>query len=109
MHKVLVIAGKDLTAGFALAGVETLVAEDPLVAGELLSDAVNSGQYAVVIIDEELADNLASEARKYLSRFTVPLVISIPGQMRFRDVESLPEDTHVANLVRQAVGYKLNI
>ncbi len=108
MYKVLAIGDKDLCAGFALAGIEARCA-DKLLAGEVLSWAINSGEYGIVIIDEELRDALDDPTRRLISGRNVPLVIAVPGQMRWRDQEKPVQDEYIAALIRQAVGYQLDI
>ena len=39
----------------------------------------------------------------------VPLVITIPGDMQWHDVETVPRDEYVAKLIRQAIGYQVDI
>jgi len=109
LHKVLIIGGRDLCSGFALAGVETCVAEDADSAAGALAKAAESGEYGVVVLDEQLAAGFDERTRQSMSGSDVPVVIAVPGQMRWQDVEAMEPDDYVARLIRQAVGYQLDI
>ena len=109
MYKVLAIAGEDLSIGFSLVGIDTHSTENPTEAAEVLADAINGVEYGIVIIDEELASQFDEKTTKRMLASKIPLVISIPGKMHWRDTEALPSDDHVAKLIRQAVGYQLNV
>ena len=105
MYKVVAIGEKDFCAGFALAGIETRVAPAADLAQEI-EQAIQSGVYGLVIIDEQ-----AGDPRQSLDRAgaQIPIVIRVPGRMQWHDVEQLGEDKHIAALVREAVGYQLDL
>lgn len=108
MYKVLAIGGADLCAGFALAGIEVCRA-DHTTAAEALSSAMRSGEYGIIIIDEDLSNEFDEMTQQRTSGRHIPLVIAVPGQMRWRDTETTSWDRRIAALIRQAVGYQLDI
>lgn len=108
MYKVLAIGGDDLCAGFALAGIEVRRADQAAVA-EVLSWAIHSGEYGLIIIDEDLSDGFDEATRQRTSGRNIPLVIAVPGQMRWHDTEKSNWDRRIAALIRKAVGYQLDI
>ena len=105
MYKVVAIGETDFCAGFALAGIETRVAPGAELAQEI-ERAIQSGVYGLVIIDEQASDLLEGMNR---AGARIPIVIPVPGRMQWHDVEQLGEDKHIAALVRQAVGYQLDL
>jgi vacuolar-type H+-ATPase subunit F/Vma7 len=109
LSKVLAILREDLGAGFTLAGVEVARAADPAAARSLLASALGRGTYGVVIVEEEFLAAMDEETRAAAAASTTPLVIGVPGEMRWREVEEAPADDYVARLIRRAVGYQLNI
>jgi vacuolar-type H+-ATPase subunit F/Vma7 len=109
LSKVLALVGEDLGAGFALSGVEILRTADPAAARSALEAAFASGAYGIIIIEEELVKGFSEETRKSLRERTIPLVITVPGEMKWRETEGAPADDYVARLIRRAVGYQLNI
>lgn len=106
MYKVIAIGDKDFCAGFALAGLETRVASASALAQEI-DQAIKRGTYGLVIVDEQASEGL--EAVGARSGADIPIVMPVPGRMQWHDVEQLGEDKHIASLIRQAVGYQLDL
>jgi vacuolar-type H+-ATPase subunit F/Vma7 len=109
LSKVLALLGQDLGTGFALAGVEVGIAADSAAARGALDAAIASRAYGIIIVQEELLQGMSEETRKAYAESTVPLIIDVPGEMVWRMVEEAPPDDYVAQLIRRAVGYQLNI
>ena len=109
MSKILALLSRDLGAGFALAGVEIATAADPGAARATLDAAMGSGIYGIVIVDEELLRGIDETARRTYEASTVPLVITVPGEMAWQAEQEAPTDDYIARLIRRAVGYQLNI
>ena len=107
--KILAISEKELARGFALAGIETCVVSDAREASEALAEIISSGEYGIVIMDEDLSTKLNKRVARTLSEGNGPMLVSIPGELRWRDTETVPHDEHVARLIRRAIGYQLNI
>lgn len=106
---IAAVVGEDLGHGFSLAGVEVLPANHPGRAMELLTEEVGRGRFGILIVDETLLEGVDQRARDALFERPVPLVIAIPGTMRWHDAEQASSDEFVARLIRRAVGYQLNI
>jgi len=109
LSKALALLSQDLGAGFALAGVEVSIAADPAAARASLDAAISSRAYGIIIVQEELMRGMGEEARKAFADSTVPLIIEVPGELVWRMAEEAPADDYVAQLIRRAVGYQLNI
>ena len=109
MSKVLALLSRDLGAGFALAGAEVSVAADSAAARAALEAAVAGRAYGIIIVQEELLRGMGEQARKAFAESTVPLIIEVPGEMVWRMAAEAPPDDYVAQLIRRAVGYQLNI
>ncbi len=109
MSRVLALLSRDLGAGFALAGAEVSVAADSAAARSALDAAVAGRAYGIIIVQEELLQGMEEQARKAFAESTVPLIIEVPGEMVWRMAEGAPPDDYVAQLIRRAVGYQLNI
>jgi vacuolar-type H+-ATPase subunit F/Vma7 len=109
LSRVLALLTRDLGAGFALAGVEVATAADPEAARAALDAAMGSGTYGIVIVDQELLRGIDETARRSYEASTLPLVIEVPGEMAWRAEQEAPTDDYIAQLIRRAVGYQLNI
>lgn len=107
--KVLVVSERELAGGFALAGIETCVVSGAKNASEALAGIIESGEYGIVIMDEQLSSGLDRHVLAALARSDGPMLVTVPAELRWRDTERLPQDDYVARLIRRAVGYQLNI
>ena len=107
--KVLAISEKEIAKGFALAGLETLTVSDGKQASEALANIISGGQYGIVIMDEKLSSGLDKQVKTVLSHGVRPMLVSVDGELSWRDTERLPQDDYVARLIRRAIGYQLNI
>jgi len=109
LSKVLALLSRDLGAGFALAGAEVSLAADSTAARTALDAAVASRAYGIIIVQEDLLQGMGEQERKELAESTVPLIIEVPGEMVWHVGAEAPPDDYVAQLIRRAVGYQLNI
>jgi len=109
LYKILAVAGDDLAAGFALAGIDVYRAPDAAAARDALLNAMKEDDYGLVIVEESIMSELDDRTRTAVSESNIPVVISVPGEMKWRDVEETGEDDYVAGLIRRAVGYQLDI
>ncbi len=107
MFRVVAIGGQEFCTGFALAGIETLLVTD-VTEQEVFTLALAQDDLALVILDEQWRESL-ERVRPDPLKAQLPIVIPVPGQMRWRDVEQPGEDQYIAQLIRQAVGYQLDI
>ena len=101
------MGGPEFCAGFALAGIETLLVTE-LTEQDVFNRVLAREDLALVILDEQWSESL-ERARPDTLKAALPIVIPVPAQMRWRDVEQPGEDQYIATLIRQAVGYQLDI
>jgi vacuolar-type H+-ATPase subunit F/Vma7 len=106
---VAAILSTDLTLGFALTGIATLPASNHEEAAELLRTVSEEKRYDLVIVEEALVDSLNPNVRRDYLRRTRPLIVPIPGDLIWSDTDDTTGDDLVQRLIRQAVGYQLNI
>ncbi len=80
MLKIAVIGGSDTVMGFKALGLETYPAADAAEAGQILRTLTkDSDDYAIIYIEETLAQELGHEIDRFKDRPT-PAVILIPGR-----------------------------
>ena len=108
-YRIAAVVNEDLGKGFSLTGVEVLEASDGERALEILREEIRKRAYGLIIVEEGLLEGIDERERTALFERTIPLIIAIPGAMRWRDVEETTSDEFVARLIRRAVGYQLNI
>ena len=80
MLKIAVIGGSDTVMGFKALGLETYPAANAEVAGHILRRLTRESEdYAIIYIEENLAQYMAHEIDKFKDRPT-PAIILIPGR-----------------------------
>jgi len=109
LSSVAAILTTDLTLGFALTGIAVLSASNHAEAAELLRTVSDEKRYDLVIVEEALVESLNPNLRRDYLRRTRPLIVPIPGELIWSDIEEATQDDLVQRLIRQAVGYQLNI
>ncbi len=109
MPRVVGILHPDLARGFALAGVDVTTYTEPREGERALSTAIESLGYGLVVVEQDLLDSLEPRVREAVYARNVPLVIAIPGGLRWQGSTAAAADDYVAALIRRAVGYQLNI
>lgn len=109
MPRIVGILREDTAAGLSLTGVDVIPVADVADFKRTLLTAVESREYGLAIVDEELLAALDERTRKAVSARNLPLIVPISAELRWIDVEEMPPDEYVAMLVRRAVGYQLNI
>jgi len=100
---------EDLCLGFSLAGITVFPCAGQRDFRDLLRNAVDSREFAIIITEEELLEGLDFNLRKSLLRQTRPLIVPVQGRLVWKDAEEVSEDELIHRLIRQAVGYQLNI
>ncbi len=109
MSKALGILREDMAAGFALTGLDVTRVKDAAQAREVLQKAVESREYGLLIVDEGLFAELDARTRESYDKLSVPLVVPVPGTLRWERPGTEAGDDEIAALIRRAVGYQLNI
>jgi vacuolar-type H+-ATPase subunit F/Vma7 len=109
LNRIIGILRGELAAGFALTGIDVAKVRDSSSAWELLQHVIADGQHGLVIVDECFMSEIEERARVSLYERNVPLIVPVPCELRWRDVEELPPDDYLAGLIRRAVGYQLNL
>jgi len=107
--KVVCVMSRELALGFSLTGVEVVPVNEPSGAQEAVKELISGREAGLIVIEESLLEGMEERAREQLLDSSVPLVVPVPGELAWRDVEELPPDDYVSELIRRAVGYQLNV
>ena len=108
MNKILAICGVDLAHGFGLSGIEVVAVNGPREALEAFVEARNGREYALIIIDATLRWE-PHHPRERIDERALPLVVWVPGRMQWEPDTTGGEDDYIAQLIRRAVGYQLDL
>lgn len=79
MHKIAVMGGRETVMGFKALGLEVCPVAGNKEAHETFQRLASSEDYAIIYLEENLAETLASEIDKYKDSPS-PAVILIPGR-----------------------------
>ncbi len=109
MSRVRAVLAEGLGAGFSLAGIEVETVADKDSAREAILAAAADRECGILILDEELFGSLSEREREPIIQRNIPLIVMLPGDLRWGEVEEIAGDEYVAALIRRAVGYQLNI
>ncbi len=105
-RRLIVIAKPGLSAGFSLAGVKVLEAQDGAHAAEWLEDLVDDARAGVVVIEESLHQDLPDEVSRALRRAPFPVVIPVPGPDWTRETSA---HEYIVEILRRAIGYRVRL
>jgi V/A-type H+/Na+-transporting ATPase subunit F len=97
------IGDADTVAGFSLAGIPTRQADDKEQARTALEEALSSGDCAIVMITEALADVVRPELESIRFGRERPLVVEIPGPEG-----PLPGGNSITEFVQEALGMRIS-
>lgn len=109
MSRITALVHEDLGLGFRLAGVVAKQCSSSEETVALLTELTEDRDQGIIIVEEELLNAIDGRARELLLRRTVPLVLPIPGTLLWKTSGEVPVDELIARLIRQALGYQLNI
>jgi vacuolar-type H+-ATPase subunit F/Vma7 len=109
LPRIVGILREDAAAGLSLTGIDVVPVADAAEFKRGLLAAVESRETGLVIADEAMLAALDDRTRATIAARSLPLIVPVPADMRWKDLEEIPADDYVATLVRRAVGYQLNI
>lgn len=106
MSEMVIIASRGRADGFTLAGfnvIETTLADIKEVTGELTL----SGEYGLIVIDDELYNGLGRDALKRYQKTSKSLLM--PIELPKGSAEGKFKDTYIEKIIRRSIGYQLKI
>ena len=99
MYKAAIIGDRGSALGFMALGFSVLEAEDAAAAKDLLHRATKNGEYAVLFLTENYAEELAEDIARYKDA-PLPAITIIPG----RDGGHGYGMAQLKNAVERAIG-----
>jgi vacuolar-type H+-ATPase subunit F/Vma7 len=105
-HLVGVVSDASVTLGFRLAGLRPHVADSREAAARIRDEMVEGARWGVILVQEDLMpETLPTSWRR--SGQGLPIVVPFPAPKRERTVGEA--EAYVAELLRQAVGYRVRL
>lgn len=106
-YTVQVLCRPALGPGFALAGVRPVVVETPGEAATAIRGLLAQPETGILLVDEGLHEHLPAELRRDVARRALPLVVPFPGPRWTGEEAGM--DRYIAELLRQAIGYRVRL
>jgi vacuolar-type H+-ATPase subunit F/Vma7 len=104
-HRVAVVGDSGATLGFRLAGFRPHVVDSEEAAASLLAQLTREPVWGVILVQEDLMPGLAPATRR--SSAGLPILVPFPAPARERPPGEA--EAYVAELLRQAVGYRVRL
>lgn len=105
--EVRVLCRPGTAAGFALAGLRPVEAEDPAASAQRLLELLGEENVGVVLIEDSLHHLLPPELRRQLARRPAPMIVPFPTATW--TAPPAGADGYIAELLRQAIGYRVRL
>jgi vacuolar-type H+-ATPase subunit F/Vma7 len=106
-YRVRVLCRPPVAAGFRLAGLTPIEAQDPEEGGRRLAALLDEQDLGVVLVEDALYAALPAAAQRRLAREPLPLVVPFPGPAWVPPREGA--EAYIAELLRQAIGYRVRL
>ncbi|HEX2451791.1 MAG TPA: V-type ATP synthase subunit F [Gemmatimonadales bacterium] len=106
-YSVRVLCRPAVAAGFRLAGLAPLEADDAEEGGRRLAALLEAPDVGVVLVEEPFYAALPDAARRRLARQSLPMVVPFPGPEWLPPREGA--EAFIAELLRQAIGYRVKL
>lgn len=94
-------------AGFRLAGLVPLEAEDAAEGARRLAALIEDPHAGVLLVDQDFYTGLPEGLRRSLARRPLPMVVPFPAPL-WAPPPPGPE-AFIAELLRQAIGYRVRL
>ena len=105
-HRVTVLGDPTVSMGFRLVGLHPQVAESREAAATLLAQLMREPQWGVILVQEDLMpDALPPPGGR--PDGGLPILVPFPAPARVRPPGEA--ESYVAELLRQAVGYRVRL
>jgi len=102
--RILVIAPPEYLPGFQMAGAETVSAE-PGQVESLLSEAIASGKWGLVIVEESLAGGISPRLSAQAFESVSPIVVFIP----LAKASAGSAEEYISSVIKGALGYSIKV
>jgi vacuolar-type H+-ATPase subunit F/Vma7 len=105
-HRLGMVATPAVCLGLRLTGLRPLAADSPEAAARLLDEMLGDARWGVVLVQEDLMPGAVPSAW-HRSGTGLPIVVPFPAPRRERPIGEA--EAYVAELLRQAVGYRVRL
>ncbi len=107
--KIGVLTDPETAAGYRLAGLTVIVAEDATGAQKALVRMIQEDTYALIAVSVALLPDPYEAVRREMRSRTLPILLSIPSPVAAGAEEGEDAEAYVRRLVVATMGYEIKI
>jgi vacuolar-type H+-ATPase subunit F/Vma7 len=104
---VVAVCRPDVAAGFGLAGLHAIEANDAAGTADRLRELRARPEVGVILIEDTLYNRLPEELQREFGRRALPMLVPFPGPLWEVGAESA--EAYIIELLRQVVGYRVRL
>ena len=107
--KIAVLTEAESAAGYRLAGLEVLVAEDGSAAEKMLIRLVQEKDYALIAINEALLPDPYRIVKREMRGRDMPVLLPIPSIASAVSDQAKDARAYLRRLIVETIGYEIRI
>jgi V/A-type H+-transporting ATPase subunit F len=107
--KIAVLADFESAAGYRLAGLEVIIAEDADAAAKMLARLVQEGAYALIAVQAGLIPDPYRVVKREMRGRDLPVLLAIPSSVSAVAEHGEDAKTYIRRLIVETIGYEIRI
>ena len=107
--KIGVLTDPESAAGYRLAGLHVIVAEDATEAQKVLARMIQEDTYALIAVSSGLLPDPYQAVRREMRSRTLPVLLSTPSPLAAGAGEGEDAEAYVRRLIVATMGYEIKI
>jgi V/A-type H+-transporting ATPase subunit F len=107
--KIAILTDPESAAGYRLGGLEVALARDPAEAREVLARLVQTGDYALVIVNMTLLPDPYQAVKRELRGRDLPILLAAPAHRTAVTVAGEDAEVYLRQLIKETMGYEIKL
>jgi V/A-type H+-transporting ATPase subunit F len=107
--KIAVVTDSESAAGYKLAGLEAVVANDSAEAAKILARLIEEGECAVIAVNIELLPDPYAAAKREMRGRDLPVLLSAPSFRSAIAEDGKNAEEYMRRLIVETMGYEIKI
>jgi V/A-type H+-transporting ATPase subunit F len=107
--KIAVITDSESAAGYKLAGLEAVVANDSAEAAKILAQLIDEGDFAAIAVNVELLPDPYAAVKREMRGRDLPVLLSAPSFRSAMAEDGKNAEEYMRRLIVETMGYEIKI
>jgi V/A-type H+/Na+-transporting ATPase subunit F len=107
--KIAVLTDPESAAGYRLGGLEVALAHDQAEAREVLARLVQTGDYALVIVNLSLLPDPYQAVKRELRNRDLPVLLAAPVHRVAVTVAGEDAEAYMRQMIKETLGYEIKL